>query len=145
MCFCGFLCTHTHTPLQTKENHSFTGSFLSSSKLCLQTDFLSAMKTAAAIRSIGCCTAQVSLIGEKRRKKTTPPNPPGLVTVLITAQFKGLFPLKFLNCGRRKGDVSFCFLTLSLFLLSSPSGWRRMMMMMRRQPARGGVGRARRG
>lgn len=40
--------------------------------------------------------------------------------------------------------MSLCFLTLS-FLPLSPSGWRGMMMMRRRRPARGGAGHARRG
>lgn len=83
---------------------------------------------------------------------------------MITVQFKESFPFEVsdhdakLRKGRRRWRVeswnkkkkkktkkmSLCFLTLS-FLPLFPSGWRGMMMMRRRRPARGGAGHARRG
>lgn len=46
---------------------------------------------------------------------------------------------------KKTANVSLCSLTLYFSLLLSPSGWQGMMMMMRRRPARGGAGHARRG
>lgn len=37
------------------------------------------------------------MIGEKKKKKKLWTNPPGLVTVMITVQFKELLTLKFLT------------------------------------------------